>query len=81
MKDDTFSSKSVLSMDKNSILRTMCCIEQQLLLEDHSPSFHDSSSSYQLSLLKNARDDVLHLLNLFIIRRNIVNYCLVPIPY
>ncbi|KAK8803983.1 hypothetical protein WA171_000076 [Blastocystis sp. BT1] len=57
LKDDTFSSKSVMSMEKSSILRTMCCIEQQLLLEDHSPSLHDSSLSYKQTLLQNVRED------------------------
>lgn len=61
VKDETFSSKSVVSMEKSSILRTMCCIEQQLLLEDHSPSIHDSSVSFKQALLENVREDVLWL--------------------
>ena len=64
VKDDTFSSKRVMSMEKSSILRTMCCIEQQLLLEDHSPSLHDSSLSYKQTLLQNVREDVLFVLTL-----------------
>ena len=48
-------------MEKSSILRTMCCIEQQLLLEDHSPSLHDSSLSNQQAFLQNVREDVLGL--------------------
>ena len=33
-------------MDRVDIVHTICCIEQQLLLEDHSPSIHDTVSSY-----------------------------------
>lgn len=31
-------------MGRVDILHTICCIEQQLLLEDHSPSIHDTVS-------------------------------------
>ena len=33
-------------MGRVDILHTICCIEQQLLLEDHSPSIHDTDTKY-----------------------------------
>ena len=44
MADESFDKKSVLGMDYQTVLHTICCIEQQLLLEDHSSSIHNSES-------------------------------------
>lgn len=38
--DQQFSEKSVLHMTEEQIKRSICCIEQQLLMEDDSPLSH-----------------------------------------
>ena len=58
VQDDKFNSRSVLSMDRVDILHTICCIEQQLLLEDHSPSIHDPVSSYPSIMYPSSKENV-----------------------
>jgi len=45
-------------MDRVDILHTICCIEQQLLLEDHSPSIHDPVSSYPSIMYSPSKENV-----------------------
>lgn len=40
VQDRTFSTKSVASLDEREIARSICCIEQMLLLSDTSYSIH-----------------------------------------
>lgn len=44
MEDNTFSQNSVMSMSKDEVMRSISCIEQQLLIEDSSYSMHNASS-------------------------------------
>ena len=44
MAEESFDKKSVLGMDYQTVIHTICFIEQQLLLEDHSSSIHDPES-------------------------------------
>ena len=42
--EESFDKKSVLGMDYQTVIHTICFIEQQLLLEDHSSSIHNPES-------------------------------------
>ena len=44
VQDKNFSANSVTTMNVDDILRSICCIEQTLLLNDDSPSIHNSGS-------------------------------------
>lgn len=51
VQDKNFGANSVTAMNVDEILRSICCIEQTLLLNDDSPSIHNSGSElYDQSL-------------------------------
>lgn len=78
VQDKNFGANSVTAMNVDEILRSICCIEQTLLLNDDSPSIHNSGSElYEQSL-----DDIdVDLLVLFHSQRNNRSELLKVNPY
>ena len=50
--DKHFSANSILTLPEQEILRSICCIEQQLLIEDNSYLSHKDSSSVNNSKIE-----------------------------
>lgn len=51
VQDTSFSPKSAMSMSQEEIERSICCIEQQLLVEDDSPLIHTALAELGLKQL------------------------------